>query len=333
MTYPVDTQEGVLEAVNYLLSGPTSLGQTFEGISAVGEPSPIGTFGADPQTYFTGNFTEPYTEIGYPANFWPGWSTGPYGPYTISNITSAFAVGQEQVFTVTLAAPGQPLFYPGQLITLTGVTPADFDTTYVVVDTVPTYPSFSPTTDLIVKPRVGFDPVPVYTSGGEVVVDLTGTFRPTDCSAVVTVTGPTDRVFLNNQTTMTLGYWQLASTVGDVKPTIVLAIRRYRAVQASTVNEIFNTEDTRYYQGFEWQLDGTPLSVPRLITQNAVGGFYEEGLGTNTFINVIDSPGIGHYWYIFEAKVDWGGAPSTDFAPDYLITQDLRSFTAQVIKR
>jgi hypothetical protein len=333
MNYSVDTQNSLQEAVNYLLSGPASLGQTFEGMSAVGDPAPNGWSNV-PQTYFTGSLVAPYTAEGYPANYWPGWATEPYAPYTITNITSTFTVGEEQIFTVDITSSGQNLFYPGQLITLTGVTPAGFNTTYTVIDTVPAYPFVStPLTGLIIKPVTGFDPVPTYTSGGEVVVDNIGTFRPTDCSAVVTVTGPTDRVFLSNQTTMILGYWQLGSTAGDVQPTVTLAIRRYRAVQASAQSSDFNTEDTRYYQGFEWQLDGTPLSVPRYIAQQVAGGFYEEVLGTNTFINVIDSPGIGHYWYIFEIKVEWPGFTSTDFAPNYLVTQDLRSFTAQVIKR
>ena len=51
--YPVELsdQEGIVDAVNYLLSGPAGLGQNFAGFSSY---SPV---------YVTGNFRIPYTQV------------------------------------------------------------------------------------------------------------------------------------------------------------------------------------------------------------------------------------------------------------------------------
>jgi hypothetical protein len=37
--YPIDTGGDVIEAVNYLLSGPTSIGQNFEGVNKTANPA------------------------------------------------------------------------------------------------------------------------------------------------------------------------------------------------------------------------------------------------------------------------------------------------------
>ena len=47
--YPIDSAEGVYEAVNYLASGPSGLGQDFQGFSSYTDG------------YVTGNFRKPFT--------------------------------------------------------------------------------------------------------------------------------------------------------------------------------------------------------------------------------------------------------------------------------
>ena len=51
--YPIEVSdsEGIVDAVNYLLSGPSGLGQNFAGFSSY-----------TPVKYLTGNFRIPYTQ-------------------------------------------------------------------------------------------------------------------------------------------------------------------------------------------------------------------------------------------------------------------------------
>jgi hypothetical protein len=57
----------------------------------------------------------------------------------------------------------------------------------------------------------------------------------------------------------------------------------------------------------------------------------------NIFVNVIDNPSIGYYWYILEFQPEGTVAglldPLVDTYPLTMKTSGLRSFTAQVIKR
>jgi len=117
--YPLDTKTDLVEAVNYLLSGPGSLGQNFQGISAVGLDNVTSEYlyYIDVQTYLSGMpingsllFREPEKQPGsvdYPADpldpgkYYPTWNTLPGGLPVVS-ITPVTATGHKIELVVTL---------------------------------------------------------------------------------------------------------------------------------------------------------------------------------------------------------------------------------------
>ena len=102
--YPIDSAEGVYEAVNYLASGPSGLGQDFQGFSSYTDG------------YVTGNFRKPFT---YPTQ------TALYvAPIALS--TSEMLDGKTWKFTFA-SAEATPPFKPGNNIYVDGVTSTPTD--------------------------------------------------------------------------------------------------------------------------------------------------------------------------------------------------------------
>jgi len=136
--YPIDSTDGVIEAVNYLLSGPTSLGQNFEGMSATTSPAnkyngfQNATFNTPAQV--PGPYNGLYDTItsgGAYAN-WPLLDTGPYSTeypndinFAISSLTVLSGTDIE-VTPVSATVPASD-FWPdtstptGQFVILSGV--------------------------------------------------------------------------------------------------------------------------------------------------------------------------------------------------------------------
>ena len=106
--YPVDLgdNEGILDAVNYLLSGPAGLGQNFAGFSSY-----------NPVKYLTGNFRIPYSQS-TPADL---YVTG----INVSNAT------QLDDRTIQYDFAGAPLaavpFSLGNGLAITGITPSAYN--------------------------------------------------------------------------------------------------------------------------------------------------------------------------------------------------------------
>jgi hypothetical protein len=326
--YPIDNKDDLLDAVNYVLSGPTSLGQNFEGMSAVGDPN-LPYIGTPTGTYFTGTtiplFTRDSTTIR-----WPSWSSTTV-PVTITNIVPQTVDGDRLDIDFTLPANyngtdnSTTPFVEGQLITVSGVTPAGFDGQYQIINV-----AFSTTSMTVVAatPQTW----PAYTSGGDITWNY-DTARPTDCSAIVTVTGPTDRVFVSSQATTRFGWYDDFGYSGALNITINSQVNRYRSVATTTLPDYtLDSQGRRVYSGYIWEFDSTLIDVPSYIPYTLATGAYEHDMGTNIFNNIIDSPGIGHYWYVLEFYFDNPYGPGTAY-PLYMITTNFRSFTAQVIKR
>jgi len=367
--FPIDDTTGSLvEAVNYLLSGPTSIGQNFEGLSAVGinrsYNQGLGT--ETTQTYLTGLPIPgpsdlapiPYAQQGQPGSidnagsgtvlfYYPIWNTLSSG-LSITAITPVTATGRKITVTVNLVSgitgTSQLPFVLGQQVVLSGITPSSFNGTYTVL-------SFSTTTPgravLIQDVEETWG---AYVSGGVLKInDPYGSVANyyerffTGLQAIVTVTGPTDRVFISSQMNQLklFTYTNVDTTSVDYTGVYVnLEINRYRAVQKTTLPDtgasaLYAFNGTAY-AGYIWELDTTIVSVPTQVIANLAPTTVDvNNLGDVIYNNVIDNPGIGTYLYAFQISQDSARDPGY---PDVRLilggsTTGVRSFTAQAIKR
>jgi hypothetical protein len=356
--YPVDSTDGVLEAVNYLLSGPTGLGQNFEGVSAVGLDADTSAdlFFIPVQTWFTGlpyfgpiSFRNSEDSPGSqddpadpldPEVYYPIWNTLP-GGLAITAITAVTATGRDITVTVTLGTLNNESAAPwtnGQQVVLSGITPTSLNGTYTVVD----YDISTLTSpyDTVTLRSATSQTWAAYTSGG--VLSINDTFTqskeqlfPTGNQAVVTVTGPTDRVFVSSQASAVSVYtYTKFDAIASYTPKIKLQINRYKAIATTTLPDNINFQ---YYQGYVWQFDKTIVDLRKIISWDAIGSEVKvNSYGDIIYNNVIDSPGIGLYLYAFQIGQDAERDASPDTGAILIVgakTTGVRSFTAQVIKR
>lgn len=172
--FPVTDTDGTIEAINYLLSGPTSSGQNFQG------------FSTDEAGYLTGNFRVPYVF---------GSSNLTVAPIALGNSSWLDPVTWRHDFAVAQASPP---FANGNNITVSGVTPVDYNGTYSRIGVVE-----CTTTYVIARATSPYPDPGVVGTGGTVelstAIDDQETWYSTDCNAKVTVTGGTDRVFISSQ--------------------------------------------------------------------------------------------------------------------------------------
>ena len=356
--YPIDSTDGVLEAVNYLLSGPTSLGQNFEGISAVGLDADTSAdlFFIPVQTWYTGlpfngplSFRTSEESPGSqddPADpldsnvYYPIWNTLP-GGLAITAITAVTATGRDITVSVTLGTltnESQSPWTNGQVVVLTGITPSSYNGTYIVVDFEPSGATY-PTTDVTLRSDTS-QTWAAYTSGGVLSINdtFTGTTTQTFFTgnqSIVTVTGPTDRVFVSSQSgALSVYTYTKFDAIASYTPKIKLQLNRYRAVTTTTLPDSANGQ---YYQGYEWVLDDTIVDLSKIIDWDAIGSEVKvNNYGDIIYNNVIDSPGIGLYLYAFQLAQDAERDASPDTGAILIVgasTTGVRSFTAQVIKR
>lgn len=264
--FPVelDDDEGHVDALNYLLSGPSGLGQNFAGFS---------TFAP---AYITGNFRTPFTTPNLTSIYLAPISCTSAEPidertfkYTFSSTqsTSPFQPGQNLI-----GAGWSDDFYNGSWNPI-GV--VSCTTTYVIVRTQSSYPSQG--SDLL---------------GGT--VQLTSTFLSsdptyfsTDCNARVTVTGGTDRVFISAQLDQLVTYDVLHDSP-DL--TVSVQINRY-------IGQINNDPVNPDYI---FTLDGTVAKKDYIFTGLHTDGTLP--LIETVFTTVLDQPKPNFYWYILEVS-------------------------------
>jgi len=368
--YPLDTQDGVIDAVNYLLSGPSSTGQNFQGVSATAVPSNniVTTYEYDmltnamaapfnTQVTDTGNVVTPSSNA-----FWPQLSSinfyGNPPPVTVPNcvITGITVITAEIIdvaitvnpidvsamnnaeFAFTPYGPYNP-FVKNQRVDISTVTPPVYNGAYRVAANLP-----GPGISTIRLIRLdGIQPWTSYVSGGQ--IDWQNQNVVTDLSGSVTVTGPTDRVFITCQAAIK-GYIfnPIYTTLGPgLEPaTYELRINRYRATAPVTLPDGAQPFPL-LHQGYAWQLDANLVTVPYNLFPLTPGiiadGFtFFKPDSNSTFNNVIDQPGIGYFLYTFEIYFnnqyyDANNPTNTpNIKPIAMAYHGFRSFTAQVIK-
>jgi len=247
-------------------------------------------------------------------------------------------------------------FSIGQVLNLVGTNPADYEGQYKLIDVSYDYtPVFADQfyTATITVLSWTTQTWPAWVADGYVNWNYNWQPMPTDCNAIVTVTGPTDRVFVSSQSTNVF-YWYATtptqySPLPDL-PSINVKINRWKAVGKTTLpngptNIPYDTSvptnqslpNARARDGYLWQYDTTILSIPFDPQPVTAVGAHLIDLGLNIFVNIIDSPSIGYYWYILEFQPEGTVAglldPLVDAYPLTVKTSGLRSFTAQVIKQ
>lgn len=194
--FPVSDDQSLQDAVNYLLSGPSGLGQYFQGFSAY-LPG-----------YVTGNFRRPYNS-----------ETVAYlyvAPINLS--TSEMLDGRTYKFTFASTQPSIP-FVNGNGPTVSDTSDPWYNDSYTkigVVECTTTYCIVRVTSDsAIVAPATGGTIQYYSTDDG---------YKSTQCNARVTVNGGTDRVFVSGQLDNIISY---TNTGAPATLTYSVAIRRW----------------------------------------------------------------------------------------------------------
>jgi hypothetical protein len=137
--YPVADAPGIIEGVNYLLSGPTGLGQNFDGFNSI-EPAYITSYFRAPFAFTVGNEPTPESILWYSA------------PLNIGNITPINSRSFEVTFDTPQPSPpysiGQGLFIQGVNPTTGGIVSDAFTPTgtKILTTEVTTFDSVIPTT-------------------------------------------------------------------------------------------------------------------------------------------------------------------------------------------
>lgn len=315
--FPIELSddEGQVDAINYLLSGPSGLGQNFQGVAAY-KP-----------TYLTGFFRKPFTVTDgttEPDNWTTNWP--PRWWFPPINITNAYPIDVDPdtnktfFFKVEFTPQSTPPFTAGMAAYIQEVIDSDDSSFYDGYYNVPGV-VYCDTSSVIIRTRLAYE-YPAYVSGGIINTDQTGIFESTDCNARVYVTGGSDTVFITSQNEFTIDYECFFNTT----LTLQYVVNRYYGFLDTT------DPDNPDYRFVLDDRDGRDPIVSKQIQEWTL----TPGTGTvNTekliFTTLLDQNiPLGFYWYIAEIRID-----SADYGDAFPIDikTGLRSLTAQVIKQ
>jgi hypothetical protein len=293
----IDDSQGINEAINYLLSGPSGLGQNFQGFSAY-LPAYIRPSSRQPWSLDITSTLNPSLYLSIPiSNIVPvGGATSQFVQFvfTTPEATAPFQYGDKIVTENIIAGGGDPNFYN------------DSWTVYS-----------STTTDVTVVTSASYT-WPAYVSGGDLGRDFMNYGQDTDCNARVTVAGPTDQVFVSAQLNLA---WQYTCTTGN-DYAVVVSITRLRGFPDTTPGSN------------DYLFKDTVLVSEKTFNKTVTAGTGTQDLEA-IFTTVLDGPNLdfGYYWYILTVEFVM---PQTTAPYDITIgrvTTGLRSLTAQVIKQ
>jgi len=253
-SYPINTgdNESLIDAVNYAVSGPSGLGQQLQGFSSYGV------------TRLTGNFRVPYTNSDFPAELY-------VAPIALS--TAEWLDDYTLKFTFATPQAGAP-FALGNGVTISGVTPSDYDDTYSRIGVV-----YCDTDYVILRSGTA---IPNYGTGTGGTAELFvtsdyGATMSTDANAIVEVDAGNNLVSVTGQIQIPgISYGVLYSDYPTVVPGIAIYVElnRYKAFNSGTAAnpQYFYNYDTtissqRIYDSYiTTPTEGVPL------TYNIVSG-------------------------------------------------------------
>lgn len=293
--YPVELSdgEGQVDAINYLLSGPAGLGQNFAG------------FSSDTDAYLTGFLRAPFTKTTSVS-----LAAGSASLFVSPGTNTTFQFGDRTLGYVTTPGNALSTLPIGTPLTITGITPTDWNSATLAANGYDIQPigfvgyDVASNYNLVrtIAPIQG--QLPTFVSGGTISWSGQNRYLGTDCEVLATVTGPTDRVFINGQLQLTLTF----SGTGTGNTKIALVRYTLEPNTASTPPEFIYTNRTTLAEKT-----------------------YASTLGTNIeaiFLSVVDSPNIGNYRYIIEVKFE--NVSGTRAVTN--IQVNTRSISTQVVK-
>lgn len=286
--FPVSDQRGIIDGLNYVLSGPSGLGQNFAGFS--------NSLNGDA----TGNFRPPFTQDNF--------GTLPnIGIYVAPIALSTSEMLDTRTWKFTFATPLiSPPFVNGQPIYVTGVADPYYDGYYSPIGVTECTGSY-----VIARTQNEY-PIVAASTGGTVELNSMDTLLSTDCNAKVTVTGAQDRVLLSAQLNNTM-YLDPSRFAGSYYYSVQL--NRYSSFPT---NDPVNPE-------YRFTLDKNIAIKDYLIPTPTTGVTVDQ---ETFFINFIDQPVPGYYWYILE--VMYMSNSGSQIVTNSVL--GLRSFSAQVLK-
>jgi hypothetical protein len=310
MQFPIQSgnEQDILDGLNYVLSGPASLGQSFNG-----------TVGSE-TVYLTGNFRKPYTQPTTAKLYVP--------EIDLSRAEMLDSRTFKYTFTTTQAAPpfsngnGLSIFgftndiyntYPSsnpnrnQNLSQVGVVECTVD--YVIVVSV------VPTT--VAAPETTAAKVFYYSTSIDVTDPLNDdSFVQTDGDVRVNVTGGGERVVLGGQTELMLNY--ICTT--PVTFYLVVELDRYYGFNnndPTNPDYLFNFDSTLAYKIYPYSVTAGTGTIGPISTY---------------FTSVLDNPPKGLWRYFI--NIGFGSDAAT--IPEFQITEAtvaLRMLTAQVLKQ
>jgi len=306
-SYPVEISdtEGIVNAVNYLMSGPAGLGQNFQGFSAYLPAYIRPTRLKQPWSLPFDTTLNPSIYLDIPiSNAFPCDPTGaPVGS------TSAYIK-----LTFTTAQATAPFQFGDQLDIANVIDTGGANPPYSYDDIGYTVFSSSTTSVIMTFDNTVYEWA-TYISGGNIIRDRVAVTLDTDSNAQVTVEGPTAQVFVSAQINLTWEY--TVNTPDDYS--VIVSIERSKGFQDPTPGS------TEYLFA-----DTVTVSEKEFVFTATTSG--TESLEA-IFTTVLDTPSFGYYWYILTVFFQ---PPQS--SPPYdidigRVTTGLRSLTAQVIKQ
>lgn len=268
--FPIVSEQGLYEAVNYLASGPAGLGQNFSGVSAY-KPA-----------YLTGTFRAPFSVATTATTNPPQWYISPISISAVNglNVVDGKTKNVEWTFTTPQAIPP---FAVGQTIRGRSFSPSFYNGSQGSVVK-------CSTTSVITQYNSAYA-LPTITSYGTLRFDNRDVITSTDANARVTVTGPTEQVFVSSQCQWNSQIAYSTSSQFD----LVVQINRYAGsidtAGQGAIDYLFDLESTVSEQIHRFNVT---------TTTNTTEVF---DAGQNIFTTVIDQPNFGYYWYIAEVEV------------------------------
>lgn len=296
--FPVELNddEGQSDAINYLLSGPSGLGQNFSGFSSY------------TPAYLTGNFRIPYSQPTNAELYVAPIDVDTTEMLDARTIKITFVSAQASApFSLGngLSVDSLGLDYDAYISDYgTQIGVVECTTTYVIIRLRKNLPQLDPST------------------GGTVTFYSTGGFdNSTDCNARVVVNGVTDRVFITSQLDNVISYTVLGEATGTFYYNV--KVNRYRGVLN---NDPVNPDYT-------FDFDTTVAAKEYTFTD--LSGTGTLPLVETVFATIIDKPLIntewtGYYLYILEVSFDWDRELDKIQATESLMK--LRCLSAQVVK-
>jgi hypothetical protein len=301
--FPVSDQQGIIDGLNYVLSGPVSQGQNFAGFTS-----------SSYQWDLTGNYRPPFTQENINAFGIPNVNLY-VAPITISTVEFLDVRTLKVTFS---AAQATAPFALGQGfgLTATGITPSTYDD--LITNDAYRIGVVECTTTYVIVRLSEDNTILANGTGGTISLDSMNLDLSTDCNAKVIVSSPLDTVVLAGQ----LSNYIITDPAYPGSVYYTVSINRYKA------SPTFDATNPDY----RFNLDAIVAYKTYLISTVSSPNFEQDTI----FTSIIDRPGEnipnykgGYYWYIMEVKF-------VDNAGGVIVTNNLltlRSFSAQVIKQ